>query len=123
MIKALSNKTCANQYCKNPLYTEYAGNNIGGWKAHRLQNGDYETGYTCKRCGNQSTPCVTQIRNYQRLHYGSYTVDETKHSKDWQRLVASLSETEIRKDAPNNPKMPNWEQINGTQKKEAKTGK
>ena len=111
MITALPENICANKYCKRPLHTEYSGNNVGGWLAHRTPKGDYETGYICKQCGNQSTPGTAQIRNYQRLHYANFTVEETKHTKQWQQLVASLTATDEKEDAPSNPKMPTWSKV------------
>ena len=118
MITDLPEEKCANKNCWDKLLN---GTNCGGWKAQKQQNGNWKTGYICKRCGNQSAPGTSQLRLYQQTHYyptleGFNTTNKTiSHKRQWANLTASLAKDN--NNTPNNGKMPKWEQINGTQKK------
>ena len=108
---------CYNKGCDHKLKQ---GANVGGWRATRQKNGGYTNGYTCKKCGNQSTPSTSQLRLYQQTqHYNNITNNEIEHKRAWQKLTASLSTTP---DPPQNKKMPKWENIQIGAKKEAKAG-
>ena len=73
MITHLPEEICATYNCKQKLNN---GQNIGGWKAQRLKDGNWKDGYICKKCGSQSIPTTSQLRLFQQTqHYATPTLE------------------------------------------------
>jgi len=108
MIEPTFPETCFNQHCNQKLRN---GHNIGGFKATHTKNG-YKTGYTCKKCSNQSTPTTTKLSLWQQTHHYhdhyNTTNSEIKHKRAWQKLTQSLHDNEP---TPNTGKTPTWNQL------------
>jgi len=124
MIIKLSEETCANRGCKQKLNN---GANIGGWIGKRTPEGNYTSGYTCKKCGNQSVPGTSQLRLYQQNQnfttpqpssYHNLTNKSIGHKREWSKLISNIQKDEEQTNAPQNGKMPTWNQvINGMEQK------
>ena len=127
MISHLSEETCCNPHCQQKLAN---GNNTGGFKATQTREGNWQTGYTCKKCSNQSTPSTKQLREFQHTqhYYHNTTNNEIEHKRAWQheqawqKLLDNLGEDDERNSHA--PKMPTWKQVikrmKKNEKKEAK---
>jgi len=119
MIEQLSEEVCANHGCKNKAGNRTKllnGLNIGGWKAHRTKEGNYETGYICKRCGSDSVPNTQRLALYQQTQhyatpqprsYNAVTNKTIQHKRDWSNLVKLTKDN----DKKQNNKMPEWNQV------------
>jgi len=125
MITHLPENTCANYGCNQKLQN----GNCGGWKAQKQKNGNWKDGYICKKCGNQSAPGTSQLRLFQQTQYyttpnplGHNVTNKTiQHQRQWNNLITSLAKDDGITNAPNNEKMPKWNQVlNRMEKKEAK---
>ncbi len=116
MIIQLSEEVCATPHCQTKLKN---GNNIGGFKAHRTQQGNYQIGYTCKRCSAGSTTGTKRLALFEQTHhYNSYhnvTNSEIEHKRQWRTLTTSLLQEDDEKEN-NATKMPTWKQIQPKQK-------
>jgi len=78
MITHLLENTCANYGCNQKLLN---GTNCGGWKAQKLQNGNWKDGYICKKCGNHSMPGTSQLRLFQQTQY--YNKPNNEKMPEW----------------------------------------
>jgi len=116
MITHLPEEKCSNYGCNQKLLK---GTNCGGWKAQKLANGNWKDGYICKKCGNQSVPGTSQLRMFQQTQYyttpndtyNNITNKTIQHQRQWNNLTASLAKDDERTNAPNNEKMPKWNQV------------
>lgn len=114
MIIKLSEETCCNPQCKQKLAN---GRNIGGWKAHRTKEANYESGYLCKKCSRGSTTGTQKLYAWQQHHYYPTPEKEPdwkipqKHKKQWNKLIATLQQEEYSKETTNDTKTPTWNQV------------
>ena len=117
MIANHNKNNCFNLQCQRPLQN---GNNIGGWTAQKQKNGRYKNGYICKKCGNQSMPNTEKLALFQQTHhfatpqpqsYNAVTNKEIQHKREWSKLTASLTKDDEQTNAPNNTKMPKWNDV------------
>lgn len=129
MIIQLPEEICANHSCKQKLDN---GANCGGWVAQKQKTGGYLTGYTCKRCSNQSMPGTSQLRLYQQTQQYTiptnnsfpHTTNKTiEHKRQWTKLMANIAKDDEQTNAPNNSKMPEWNQVIQRMEQNKKEGK
>ena len=119
MIIQLSEETCATRGCNQKLLN---GQNTGGWVGKRTHEGNYTSGYTCKKCGNQSIPTTQRLALFQQTtnfakvpqSYHNITNKTIKHKRQWNKL------TKTNDTLPTNNKMPNWNDVLDGMKKKRK---
>lgn len=126
MITHLTEKECCNLTCKQKLKNGY---NIGGWKAHRTKERNWQTGYTCRRCSTGSTIGTNKLALYQQTHhYGTEEKEpewkKTKrHEKKWNRLLLDIKRLDEKEATQNDTKFPTWKQVLERTEKKLKEAK